>query len=68
MTVSGIYRHGPSQPLTPEVEAERRQEAGEKAWHTHGLALIRPGDIHDDFERQTVVNVANRLYGRRQQE
>jgi len=35
------------------------------AWHSQGIVVLRPEDVHDDRARQTLINEANRLYGRR---
>ena len=68
MTVSRIYQRGPSQPLSPDVAAERAWEAGRIAWHKHGLAMLRVEEIVDDFERQAVTNAANKKFGPRRTE
>jgi hypothetical protein len=33
------------------------------AWLKEGIAVIRPGDLDDDWQRQTVINAATKLYG-----
>jgi hypothetical protein len=38
------------------------------AWVKHGFICVRPGDVTNEFDRQAIVNVANRLYGKRQPE
>lgn len=62
--VSNIYSKGPS-----EYEAERRQrlirEQSERAWRERGIAMIPVDDLLDDWDRQMVTNIANKLYGRR---
>jgi hypothetical protein len=35
------------------------------AWRTQGVVVLRPEDVRDDWTRQTLINEANRLYGRR---
>ena len=35
------------------------------AWHGQGIAVINPEAINNDYDRQTVKNVANGLYGKR---
>lgn len=35
------------------------------AWHRQGVIVIRLDEIANDFDRQHVVNIANRLYGKR---
>ena len=44
----------------PPAEDLRR-----RAWHGLGLVVLDPEDIHDELERQMVLNIAHRLYGRR---
>lgn len=62
--ISSIYGKGPS-----EYEAERRarvvREQSEKAWRERGIAMIPVDDLLDDWDRQMVTNIANKLYGRR---
>ncbi len=43
-----------------EIEAAKRE-----AWQAHGLALIDPAKIPGDWERQTIIGVAEQLYGKR---
>ncbi len=45
--------------------AEQIRQQAERLWREKGLVLIDPAGIPNDFERQTVVNVANELYGER---
>ena len=63
---SSLGRALPAQAL--DDEAMRRMARA--AWHKHGAdqgvwVCIRLGDILDDFDRQAVRNVADRLYGKR---
>ena len=62
--VSNIYGQGPS-----EYEAERRRrqvrEQSAKAWREQGIAMIAVDDLVSDWDQQAVINIANRLYGRR---
>ena len=37
-----------------------------RAWQDHGIALFRPDDLPDPFDRQAVTNAADRLYGKRE--
>lgn len=63
--ISSIYRqaHGPA-PVGKEAD-RRNREAMREAWHKHGLAVLDPSDIDDDWIRQAVISEANRRYGRR---
>lgn len=62
--ISSIYGKGPS-----DYDAERRQrliqEQSERAWRERGIAMIPVDDLLDDWDRQMVTNIANKLYGRR---
>ena len=62
--ISSIYGRGPN-----EYETERRDrhvvEQSCRAWRERGVAMIRVDDLNDDWERQAVTNIANKLYGRR---
>jgi hypothetical protein len=35
------------------------------AWLKQGVIVIWPADVHDDWVRQALINLANRLYGPR---
>ena len=62
--ISSVYSKGPS-----EYEADRRarliQEQSARAWRERGIAMIPVDDLLDDWDRQMVTNIANKLYGRR---
>jgi hypothetical protein len=58
---SYLGRRQPQQPASKEELESMRK----KAWHEQGLILIRPGEILDDWLRQGVINLANRLFGKR---
>ncbi|CAN0355937.1 unnamed protein product, partial [Phaeothamnion confervicola] len=49
-------------PQTPEWELE---EFRRRAWQMDGVACIKVDRINDDWERQVIVNVANKLFGER---
>ena len=51
---------GRAAPTDDDLLAMRRA-----AWRQQGVIMLRPGDVRDDWTRQALVNVANRLYGRR---
>ena len=36
-----------------------------RAWHELGIALLKPEHMPDPFDRQAVVNAADKLYGKR---
>lgn len=46
---------------------ERIDAMARDAWHVRGLALLDPKEIHNPFERQVVINLANKRYGKRKE-
>lgn len=61
--VSRIYGMGPgSDPRSPQ---ERNRVAYARMWHERGVAIIDPADVHDDWARQAVINIATEFYGAR---
>ena len=65
--VSNIYEKGPAAPeaSSREVRREAARRARAALWHRMGLAVIDPEDVHDELERQLVIGLANKAYGRR---
>lgn len=63
--ISSIYHrfHGPA-PTGAEAK-QRNHDACAEAWHKHGLAVIDPDQVRDDWTRQAIINEANRQYGKR---
>ncbi len=57
-----LERHLP-RSLTTEDELFAMRRA---AWRKQGIGVLRPGDICDHWARQTLINEATRLYGRRE--
>ena len=51
-------------PKTP-ASADELWAMRRRAWRDTGVAVLRPDDISDDFARQAVVNVAEKLFGPR---
>lgn len=63
--ISSIY-HRANGDAPQGAEADRRnQEARKALWHSLGVVVIDPEDINNDWERQQVINQANKLYGHR---
>ena len=63
--MNGIQSHlARYQPKASLTDAQLLALAA-KAWHDHGIALFRPDDLPNEWDRQAVVNAAERLYGRR---
>lgn len=63
--ISSIYHRANGEPPTGHEAEIRNEEAFTRAWQQMGLVVIYPDQITDDWERQTVINVANRQYGQR---
>ena len=51
-------------PTVAISEAELERMAA-RAWRDHGIVLLRPEDLPNPFDRQAVINVAERRYGKR---
>jgi hypothetical protein len=62
--ISPIYSHGPSEELLPSVAEKQRNDAMALAWRRHGLLVIDPTDIEDDWLRQALMNLGNTRYGK----
>jgi hypothetical protein len=56
---SSLARTVPKPP-TPPHEMQRLRE---RAWRETKVAVIPIDQLRDDWERQIVTNIANRLYG-----
>lgn len=65
MTISSIYRMGQDEAPPPDVQRDRAAQAKHDAWHKHGLLMIDPEDINNDWERQVAINLGNQHYGKR---
>lgn len=48
----------------PLGESELRALAA-RVWHDHGIVCVRPEEVPNDFDRQALVNAAERVYGKR---
>ena len=51
-------------PTVAISEAELERMAA-RAWHNFGIVLLRPEDLPNPLDRQALINVAERRYGRR---
>ena len=58
---SQLARH---QPMPALSDGQLLALAG-RAWIDYGIALFRPEDLASPFDRQAVINAAEKLYGRR---
>lgn len=58
---SSLARHRPAASTGPE-QLERMRRA---AWQAQGVVVIDPSRLADDWERQMIINIAERLFGRR---
>ncbi|MEM7797771.1 MAG: hypothetical protein AAF633_01160 [Chloroflexota bacterium] len=62
---SRIYSMGEAQTPPPEVQRRRVSDKKREAWHKHGLLVIDPEDVNDDWVRQMLINTGDKHYGRR---
>ena len=46
-------------------DAEQIRQQAKRLWREKGLALLDPENIPNEFEKQAVVNAANKLFGER---
>lgn len=51
-------------PVTPASQDELRAMRA-AAWHKQGVVVVPLDDIYDDWDRQFLTCIANRLYGAR---
>ena len=51
--------------LKPALTKGQLLALAARAWHDDGIALFRPEDLTNEWDRQAVVNAADRQYGRR---
>ena len=58
---SQLARHVPRPATTPG----QLLAMGARAWRDYGIAVFRPEDLSNEFDRQAVVNAAVRRYGKR---
>lgn len=63
--ISSIYRQGPQDDPTGQIAERRLQEYRASVWHEHGVAVLDPEQIPNDFDRQHVINMAEKAYGKR---
>jgi hypothetical protein len=64
---SRIYDDANAPAPTGAEAKQRNHDACAAMWHRHGLAVIDPAEITDDWTRQAIENEAIRLYGKRGQ-
>lgn len=63
--ISSIYSQA-NAPAPTGAEAKSRNAAAmADAWHRLGMLVVNPDDINDDWSRQHLTNVAEKLYGKR---
>lgn len=51
----------------PATSADDLERLRERAWREMGVAVIKPDEVADAWLRQSIVNEANRRFGRRMQ-
>ena len=56
-----LARHIVRDPASPEELFRMRQ----RVWQERGLPMLPPAEIADEWECQVVVNIAERMYGKR---
>lgn len=61
----GIEGTGLPPRRDPPTADERNFRLRRDLWRREGVAAVRPEDVNDPWERQILVNLASRLYGRR---
>ncbi|GAB5434775.1 MAG: hypothetical protein EpisKO_41450 [Epibacterium sp.] len=63
--ISSIYgrANGPA-PVGSEAK-QRNKAAMAEVWHKHGVLVVDPNEISDDWSRQHLTNVGETLYGKR---
>lgn len=49
----------------PAMSLEALKAMAGRAWRERGVAIIWPDQVHNDFDRQAIINVANEIYGKR---
>lgn len=56
-------------PLSPRdatpPDAKALDEMARRAWRDRGIVILWPERIRDDWDRQHLLNLANRFYGPR---
>lgn len=63
--VSSVYHMANGAPPVGRAADERNAAARAEAWQRHGLAVIDPEDIDDDWLRRAIIGYADRRFGRR---
>lgn len=62
--ISSIYHQAHGDAPTGAEATRRNHEAMKKLWQELGVAVIDPDNINNDFDRQHVINQAEKLYGK----
>ena len=61
----------PRSPLARHVRSEASplelQEMRRRAWQQQGVIVLQPEEVGDDWLRQSLINEAERRYGRRRE-
>lgn len=52
------------QPYTPWDDEQLRAKA-KKLWQESGTVMVKPDWVADDFDRQHMLNIAEKHFGRR---
>lgn len=62
---SNIYHMANGDAPKGQEARQRNRNACAEAWHRHGLAVLDPDTVLDDWIRQVIINEATRQYGER---
>ena len=62
--ISRIYHQANGDAPTGAEATRRNKEAMKQLWRELGVAVIDPDQISNDWERQQVINQAEKLYGK----
>lgn len=63
--ISSIYSKANAEPPKGAEADRRNHEAYRDAWQRHGLIVIDPDTVLDDWTRQALINEAKKQYGER---
>lgn len=66
MLTSPIYRWFQGDSLSPDQLRERNAKVRRQIWEGTGWAVIDLAEVHNDFERQLILNECERQNGKRQ--
>ena len=62
MSIGCVLGRLAGQTLATEEELRAMRAA---AWHKQGILVVKPEALRDDWERQCLTIISNRLFGKR---